>query len=836
MTITWLLTNDAQIRPLWQKFTTIISVMPADKLPLDLVESLLCAAFLSTHREVVNIAAGMWNKIYGTTEHIEYPEKLKEVLSSLGSSVDIARPGLEVFESVPDRHADFSQSQDQSLDSPLASRLQLQPTPQRHRRVLSRSVTPASAKAQDGNQAQPSATSMGQGGTRGRTLRSKPRHEDSQLEFTVIESSPAPVAQASQVLTDRQREVRERQLENATLFPQIRSSPTEKTKKARSNTVHNQQETASRSVPRASTPDNDRDFDDDCLTSTPTPRRGQSVMLPVQDQDMTDPPSSPPEPRSHRLLAELKAQAKDQSSMDEWQFSSSPVSGSPNLANPTIAASQSMHLDEVTEELRLDEEEGDGTNSDFPASQDEVIEDTTMLEFKETVALPALQQGAHHQTPITPSGRQLRSRTVQITPRSDNEEFVDAPSSPLPPTPSHNKARKIQVTPAVRRSPRNFTNSQSFAVSASFENGLRGVGSGRIEIPVRSSERSSPRKKQYRSFKDILPVSPEQAHEANAESEHQAQQHPQPQQTQTRDVHEDEGALSTIEVGGKSSKNSKRGRPRRSNRTEIASSSQPSQAPQAPEVPVPSTVAAITGEDFENVSPGIGRWWRKRKRSISSISSSGGSKKARHYDALGEKANQDEIPDSQPDAAVNEANPASYIPTGSHDRGVETQIVEELYEHDISIPSNLSSSPVLRRPRELFQELCASDDSLQIAAEPSTTHVQMVDTTEHTDDEEAILSQLTREEEEAAAGKARVLSEDIAAVPQGMPEPSTPTEDVRGENAEPTKFDSLMSLLRSGLDTMRSADLTREQFYQAEDMFFEMRRELLEAERRGRKD
>lgn len=859
-------TNALQTLELWQSLSSVILANSKENLPLDLTESLLCAAFASTHREIVNITAKMWNKVYDCAEHINYPARLKEVLSSLGPSVDVVRPGLEIPDNESDLHANFLESQDHSLDVPVAPFAKVQPTPQPRRGVLSRSATPGSTKAQDGDQGEPSTNPLGRTGAKGRTPRSKPRHEDSQLEFTAITSPPALVTQVSEVLTDRQREVRERQQENAALFPEIRSSPTEKTKKARSNTTQINQELASRGTPRASTPDNERDFED-CLTSTPTPRRGQSVMLPEHDHDMTDPPSSPPEPRGHRLLAELKAQAIDKRSVDEWQFSSSPISGSPNVAYPTLASSQSMDLDDVPDDLQL-EEDSETSNihtsgverTYVSSSQPDVIEETTILKPSEVMVLQALPEAAGQPSPTTPSGRQLRSRTVQITPRSDNEEFVDAHSSPLPPTPSRHVVRKHELAPTVRRSPRNATNSQSFAVSASFENGLRSVSSARMEIPLRSSEQNSPRKKQYTSYSDILPVSPEQGQEGDAEAAHQTKQPAHEQKTQ--DVDEAKEALETIEVGGKSSKNSKRGRSRKPKRAPPGHASEPLT------VTITSLndpALADTADEFENVSPGIGRWWRKRKRSISSIFSSGGSKKARHHDVLSEETHQDEVPNSQSADVGNEdsrrdevpnsqpadmmaqAVPAAAKAAESLHRGVETQILEELYEHDISLDSNSGSSPNVQRQRKLSEELCATANQPAAEREPSaeaTTDLdyQMEVMEEHTDDDEAVHSQLTREEEEASMERERSTNSDkVAAACRSVPQSSPQTREMNEVAAEqqrakaenPSKFDELMGLLRNGMDTLRSTELTREQFYQAEDMFFEMKRELLEAERRG---
>lgn len=50
-----------------------------------------------------------------------------------------------------------------------------------------------------------------------------------------------------------------------------------------------------------------------------------------------------------------------------------------------------------------------------------------------------------------------------------------------------------------------------------------------------------------------------------------------------------------------------------------------------------------------------------------------------------------------------------------------------------------------------------------------------------------------------------------------------------------SKFDRLRVLLQDGLGLLRSADLTREETNQLEDMFMDMKQELYQAERRGRK-
>lgn len=807
------------------------------------IEPLFCAAFRSTHHETVRIAAETWNQIYGNVDHIEYPETLQAVLASLGSSVDVARPGLEVVDNDTDMpRFNFTESQEEGINLPLIS--PARPTPQSHLSTSRRSATPGSVKPAETVRSREGSAHPARVKSKGRTPRSKPRYEDSQLQFTAIESSPALVVQESQVLTDRQKEIRERQRETVAMFPEMRSSPTEKTKKARITNA--QRPNMSPGPDRAATPEQDHGFND-CLTSTPTPRRGQSVPMPDQDQEMTDPPSSPPEPRGYRLLAELKSQCNKTTSLDDWQFSSSPVSGSPNLAYQTIAASQQMDLDDVDEGLQLDDD-GDvgGNNHSVEAGQDattssqlEVIEDTTIFEQTREDKLPAVEEEhvASHQPPITPSGRKLRSGAVQVTPRSDNDEFVDALTSPLPPTPSHRVTKRTHVSSVVRRSPRNIANNQSFNVSASFETSLRNVGSGRIEIPVRTSLSNSPRMKEFKSYKDILPESPEQGLEQQIEQ--------QPEQLQLTQVETE--ALGTIEVGGTSAKKPKRGRPRKTRHDSSPHGSQSSSTSQdnqgsrvSPNLVISTSVnelaPAESQENYEDVSPGIGKWLRKRKRSISSVHSSGGSKKARHGDFLAEE----EIPDSQTAAAVNE---------------VEMQTAEELYQTDISFVSNDGQSPV--EQSTVSQQLYSAVDE-QVQDHVSESEVESSLTEEQneedlagdTDDEEAVHSQLAREEEQASALASRAASpvqrdlEPHVPVLEQQPVENTGREtsqdamadqEPKRAEAEPeqSKFEGLMAMFRSGLDTLRSVKLTREQYYEAEDMLFEVKREMLEAERRG---
>jgi len=135
------------------------------------------------------------------------------------------------------------------------------------------------------------------------------RHDDSQIQFAAIESSPAADdAIDSQLLTERQREVKERQKsEAAAMFPDLRSSPRPKAKKTGSklslssdlpvSTASEEGQPATPSINHTTS------AFDDFITSSPTPRRENAdAQLGSDalgfDSDAADPPSSPPKAAS----------------------------------------------------------------------------------------------------------------------------------------------------------------------------------------------------------------------------------------------------------------------------------------------------------------------------------------------------------------------------------------------------------------------------------------------------------------------------------------------------------------------------------------------------------
>ncbi|POS76372.1 hypothetical protein DHEL01_v205235 [Diaporthe helianthi] len=825
---------------LWKQICSALKNIPTDKIGLESIEPLLCSAFKSTHLSVVKITAEMWNHVYGHAEAEPYPEALKQALIALGSSVDVARPGLELLDELSDAQLNFVESQ-AGVAIDIATPARTKPV-SRSRPSTSRKPAPSNL---------PNVLQVTQSSplikfkSKGRTPKPKFRHEDSQMQFAAIDSSPAPVEYESQLLTERQKETRERQRDTAALFPEMRSSPSTATRKARAGSSHHELPTESaRLVPgRASTPEHDGAFED-YLTSTPTPRRGQPLMMPVQDQELsTDPPSSPPEPRGYRLMAELKTQANNTNSLDEWRFSSSPLTGSPSMAPVSNSTSQPMELDDVNEDLRLGVErnvvertveQNDVTSSQLPVNP-EVIEETAYFDqgAEAELLVEAPAELPMIKPPTTPSGRVLRSKPLQATPKSDNDEFVDAPSSPLPPTPSQ-RIRPDSSRAIPRRSPRVKGNSQSFSVSDSFENGMRNIGTGRFEIDIRSS----PKKKDVPSYDDILPESP-----GDSEDVEKVGEAAKTAEEPTEEAAEDP---SCITVEGVAARELRRGRTKRARRdlaprqSQMSMNGQESFSSQGsvgrPRTPITQLATASIQEGFENVSPGSGTWIRKRKRSVS-MHSSGHKKRGRQDSVL--KENEAEVHGGQPAVVV--------------EQGCEIEMpTSELYEHDVSPTSGLSRRRSPGDPsasQELSTALFTPVDLPRKESDKQTSEIP-----EHADDEDLVQSQLAREGDEASADTEAITLLDKVTSAQleaelvaQFEEPAEHSQQAsHGEEASQqqlaeavqggaSKFDRLRLLLQDGLGLLRSADLTRDETNQLEDMFMDMKQELYQAERRGRK-
>jgi Rap1-interacting factor 1 N terminal len=189
------------------------------------LDRLFAAAFRTSHKITINQMVKMWNSTYGMYRSLEYGDMLKEALARLIPFVDIELPGVDDLErtersSPPLDYLDSPKDENRSphsedshtgsrIDQPVALPAADDVVQQKHYKAINTTERKTPTKA----------------GFKGRL-----RHDDSQVNFVSIDSSPLPGADVeSQSLTARQKEVRERQgREAALLFPDLRPSPPRK--------------------------------------------------------------------------------------------------------------------------------------------------------------------------------------------------------------------------------------------------------------------------------------------------------------------------------------------------------------------------------------------------------------------------------------------------------------------------------------------------------------------------------------------------------------------------------------------------------------------------------
>lgn len=783
-----IIVNQLQVKSLWEKITGIIATSEEGlKSQLNALEPLLCAAFESKHRHIVNSTLSLWNSAFDHTEELEYPETLKATVIALRPFVDIVLPGLEDSSIESGGRAPFFvESQDEmpllSVTPAKPGRPTSRPTSSSRRSgspsVRFSAAAAAAVAAERDADSTPRPKSADQ-----RTTTPRLRHDDSQLQFAAIESSPiGEQFVESQVLTERQREVRERQKENAALFPEIWSSPAKLPALPRSSS-----RPTSRGSPknkRAETPNRDGTFED-YVTSTPTPRRGQPLPMADQDHDMTDPPSSPPEPRRNPLAAEIQSWSASSSLMDEWQFSSSPISGSPNPNRQTSAPGEDSQEDDPMDdcqpldgdddhELGHAEDAMDRTEAELPTSTaEDVIEDSILEQPRKAISLGTSDATAGD-LPSTPP-QFFQALPQRETPKSENEVFVDARASPLPATPRRSQ-RTTRSSQPIRSSQRlaEVRHDQSLELSELDESSILRLvvelDSGRLDKSGYRQLTNSPDKKAV----------------------------------------ETEDALDCIVVGDSSAANS----------PEKATTDRDASQPLASPVKNSQAIEQMARTSSQS-RPGS----EKKKRGRRTWKSQGKDKKRKWQEAEAE-----------------EASPALVI----GDERSESGDGIKLRNGRVAKKKRPSLDTAKEQPRGA--EIPSSSLELSSQDAAAVQDVKMRDANVQESEENELQSQLEMEVEARSVREQTSEShiETSSAVQTESAgkgkEKEIPTEVVAaGEQLQASEaaqdggiFSKIMTTLQGGLNALRTAKLSREEVYKVEDIFMDMKRELFEAERRGR--
>lgn len=292
--------------------------MPSkDSALLKALAPLFTAGFASPHGVIVNHTIVFWNQTFGAAESLDYPEKLESVLRARLADAEIDLPTFPEgdVDHVPATLPAFYDSQSSestTLHPPklfgTAARVLLSPAVQSRSIPNERTATKSSPLIR--TLASPSPAKRAHRRSTSLTPKPRLRHDDSQIQFAPIDSSPLPPDDESQHLTEHQKEVKARQHLNAQLFPDLSSSPMAHST-ALPTGLPKRLDFGSKDSPTkisghfgtpTGLPDGNVLASDD-MPSSPTPSSTKDAsqgaldidMDPEEDDDdLHDPPSSPP--------------------------------------------------------------------------------------------------------------------------------------------------------------------------------------------------------------------------------------------------------------------------------------------------------------------------------------------------------------------------------------------------------------------------------------------------------------------------------------------------------------------------------------------------------------
>ncbi|OBT71769.1 hypothetical protein VF21_09399 [Pseudogymnoascus sp. 05NY08] len=273
---------------------------------LSKLEALLSAGLNSKRKPIANSAITLWNTTFGTKSTLTYPPDVAKALARLRPVADLKLPTFPAAydEAAPPSGPQFidSDSDSQALSFRCSSRpasrgvtpyAESSPLPS-HRKAKSPHPSIELSKSASKKRLSTRASKLSEKKKRDTTPRL--RHDDSQIQFAAIASSPT--ADDSQLLTDHQREVKERQQEEAAaMFPDLRKSPRMKTRRSGEKLALSSDLPVTEGTTWG-TPSISRvaEREDDFITSSPTPRRETSSegVLGKEEEGEGDVPSSPP--------------------------------------------------------------------------------------------------------------------------------------------------------------------------------------------------------------------------------------------------------------------------------------------------------------------------------------------------------------------------------------------------------------------------------------------------------------------------------------------------------------------------------------------------------------
>ncbi|KAJ4359794.1 uncharacterized protein N0V89_000350 [Didymosphaeria variabile] len=202
---------------LWEEVCAAMHKLPRNNGQVLLhLDPLITSGFVSRRREIVDSSIAAWNATFGREKSLRYPLRLEEALRRLRSTVELSLPGLEIRDGDDDIAPSFYDSDgNTNASEPKRRTPRVKETPFK--------IVKSSRKSRSKSRS-PMVPSTAKKVSTGRTLKGRLRHENSQVQFEPIVSSPSnPYNQESQILTERQREVYERQMRSSNVYEDMRS-------------------------------------------------------------------------------------------------------------------------------------------------------------------------------------------------------------------------------------------------------------------------------------------------------------------------------------------------------------------------------------------------------------------------------------------------------------------------------------------------------------------------------------------------------------------------------------------------------------------------------------
>ncbi|KAI9815955.1 MAG: hypothetical protein M1827_001947 [Pycnora praestabilis] len=437
---------------LWTSIISAIQSLSAkDSASLRTLESVISAGLRSRRNAFLESTIELWNTSFGKERSLEYPSKVSDALRKLRSVAELLLPDFpdssedQAMNTQPNLELSY-EDYESGLEEKQSAKLPNYPKSSSNQISLHyesfRGSPSLQLPALHSTSARKFRSATPEDLSRRTPIKQAPaarlRHDNSQIQFATIESSPLEEANDSQLLTDHQREVKERQeVEAAARFSSFCSSPRTKSRELKNNLP---QLSLSSDLPPSGRLDVDAPITptlppsshrlmDFFIQSSPTPRpqdRLQQEIVPSS----SPPQSLEPVPATTIMLKTLDEPPSSPPPMDDLEVIKEELVNVPLHAAPELKNEVTTLIPPLVAPL---EPNSDGQASDVDAVQ--AVVDNADVEVEFSADTPANEARSESPPPPLISEIDVSMNALSHdTPLYDvdgREDFVDVSQSPL---------------------------------------------------------------------------------------------------------------------------------------------------------------------------------------------------------------------------------------------------------------------------------------------------------------------------------------------------------------------------------------------------------------------